>query len=469
MDLFFKVNKVLNGYIWGLPMIILLVGCGLYLAIRTRFIAFRKFPFIVKETIGRVISKNQHTGHVGEVSSFQALSTALAATVGTGNIVGVSGAILLGGPGAIFWMWIAALMGMTTKMAETTLAVAFRDVKEDGSIQGGPMYYISKGLGLNGLAKFFAFFAMIATLGTGNTVQSNAISETLYASFQVPKLASAIVITLITSIVIIGGIKRIGAFTEKLVPFMSVLYVVGALLIIFSRITHVPAAFGLIFRGAFQTKAAAGGIGGYTLVLAMRNGVARGVFTNEAGLGSSPIAHAAASTDHPARQGLWGVFEVFVDTIVVCTITSLVILTTGVWTGHGDASSLVAFSFEEGFPGGKYVVTFGLVLFALSTILGWEYYGETCCRYLFGDKVGNYYKFIFVPLVFVGALIRLDAVWAISDNLNGLMAIPNLIGLIGLAGVFVRLQKQFFSDHPSEPYQVEDWMSILDSPKKAED
>lgn len=461
MELFFKVNKILDGYIWGLPMIFLLIGCGLYLTIRTNFVAFRRFPFIIKETIGRVISRNQHEGHIGEVSSFQALSTALAATVGTGNIVGVAGAILLGGPGAIFWMWIAALVGMTTKMAESTLAIAYRDVSKEGEVRGGPMYYISKGLGFKTLAKFFAFFGMIATLSTGNTVQSNAISSTLYAAFHIPKLASAIVITLITFIVIIGGIKRIGAFTEKLVPFMSSLYIIGALFIIATRLHQVPEAFSLIFTGAFQTKAAAGGIGGYTIGLAMRSGIARGVFTNEAGLGSSPIAHAAASTDHPARQGLWGVFEVFVDTIIVCTMTSLVILTTGIWTGHGDASSLVAFSFEQGFPGGKYIVTFGLTLFAMSTILGWEYYGETCCRYLLGDKIGRYYKFIFVPLVFVGSLVRLEAVWALSNNLNGLMAIPNLIGLIGLSTVFVKLQKQFFNDHPTELYHPDEWHPLV--------
>ena len=466
MDLFYQVNKSLDSIIWGPPMIILLIGCGLYLTIRTNFVVFRKFPFILKETVGRVLARNQHTGHVGELSSFQALSTALAATVGTGNIVGVSGAILLGGQGAIFWMWIAALVGMTTKMAESTLAVAYRDVSDQGVVRGGPMYYISKGLGLKTLAKFFAFFGMIATLSTGNTVQSNAISSTLYAAFQVPKLASALVVTLVTFIVIIGGIKRIGAFAEKLVPFMSGLYILGALFIICTRLHQVPEAFGLIFKGAFQAKAAAGGLGGYTVALAMRSGIARGVFTNEAGLGSSPIAHAAASTDHPARQGLWGVFEVFVDTLVVCTMTSLVILTTGIWTGHGDASSLVAFSFEQGFPGGKYVVTFGLTLFAMSTILGWEYYGETCCRYFLGDKIGRYYKFIFVPMVFLGGLIRLDAVWAVANNLNGLMAIPNLIGLLGLSTVFVRLQKQFFNDHPSDVYHPDEWRPLVPEKSK---
>ena len=459
MDLFYQVNQTINNIIWGVPMLVLLVGCGLYLTIRTRFLAFRKFPFILKQTAGSIFSKGENKGE-GEVTSFQALSTALAATVGTGNIVGVAGAIILGGPGAVFWMWLAATFGMTTKMAEATLAVAYRDYN-NGNVRGGPMYYISRGLQLPWLGKIFAFFGMLACLGIGNTVQSNAITNILNANFHIPKLPTAIVITVITFIVIIGGIKRIGAFTEKLVPLMAGLYILGALVIIISRASYVPAAFGMIFKGAFSTTAAAGGIGGYTLRMAMQNGVARGVFTNEAGLGSSPIAHAAATTDHPARQGLWGVFEVFIDTICICTMTALVILTTGVWEGHGDASSLVAFSFEEGFTGGKYIVTIGLVLFALSTILGWEYYGESCARFLLGDRVGNAYKFFFVPIVLVGGLIPLDAVWAVADNLNGLMAIPNLIGLIGLSSIFIRLQRNYFTHNPEHHFEKEDWMPLL--------
>ncbi|MDO5737860.1 MAG: sodium:alanine symporter family protein [Eubacteriales bacterium] len=445
--------------VWGMPVLVLLVGCGIYLTVKTRFIAFRKFPFIVKNTLFKIFEKEHHGE--GNLSPFQALATALAATVGTGNIVGVSGAILLGGPGAVFWMWVAALFGMSTKMAEATLAVAYRDVDSDGRVAGGPMFYISKGLNWRWLGKTFAFLGTFATLGIGNTVQANAISETLYLTFRIPKLASGIVVAVIVFAVIIGGIKRIGSFAEKLVPFMSVFYILGGIIVLILHRENLGVAFASIFKEAFNIRSAGGGVAGYTMLVAMRNGVARGVFTNEAGLGSSPIAHAAATSDHPSRQGMWGVFEVFMDTIVVCTITALVILSTGLWEQHENAASLVAYCFSEGFAGGRYLVSIGLALFALTTILGWAYYGESCCRYFFGQKSGIIYKLIFVPLIVVGAVIKLDLIWLIADSLNGLMAIPNLIGLFGLSGVVYRLQKDFYADPLRIRKDNAEWEQVL--------
>ncbi|MDO5733820.1 MAG: sodium:alanine symporter family protein [Eubacteriales bacterium] len=459
MDVLTKMVTFVYDMVWGMPMLVLLIGCGIFLTIRTRAVAFRRFPFIIKNTLFKVFDRETHGE--GTLSPFQALSTALAATVGTGNIVGVSGAIILGGPGAIFWMWIAALFGMTTKMAEATLAIAYRDIDEEGRVSGGPMYYISKGLNWRWLGKVFAFFGTFATFGIGNTVQSNAISNTLYESFQIPKIVSGLVVAVIAFAVIIGGIKRIGAFTEKLVPVMSLFYIIGGIIVIIIHRQHLGSAFASIFREAFNLRSASGGVAGYTMMLAMRNGIARGVFTNEAGLGSSPIAHAAASCDHPMRQGMWGVFEVFVDTIVVCTITALVILSTGVWQNHENAASLVAFSFQEGFAAGRYIVSIGLALFALSTILGWAYYGESCARFLFGPKIGKYYRYVFIPLIVVGAVTKLDFVWLIADSLNGLMAIPNLIGLIALSGVIVKLQKDFYSDPLRIRKNPEEWQDLL--------
>ncbi|MDO5713338.1 MAG: sodium:alanine symporter family protein [Tissierellia bacterium] len=465
METFTSINEKIYGIVWGVPMLILLVGCGIYLTIQTRGVAFRRFGFILKNTVLRIFDKPD-TSNEGTVSPFEALSTALAATVGTGNIVGVSGAILLGGPGAIFWMWVAALLGMTTKMCEATLAVAYREVDENGEVSGGPMYYISKGLGLPTLGKIFAFFGTFATLGIGNTVQSNSIASTLQDNFGINKWITGFVVAAIAFIVIIGGIKRIGSFTSKMVPLMAAFYIFGALIVLFMHRANLGTAILSIFKGAFSSKAASGGIAGYTIMMALRNGVARGVFTNEAGLGSSPIAHAAAVTDHPARQGLWGVFEVFLDTIVVATITALVILSTGIWHEHDNAASLVAYSFQEGFEAGRYIVTFGLVLFALSTILGWEYYGETCAKYLLGPTFGKMYRFAFIPLIVVGAVADLNAIWLIADNLNGLMAIPNLIGLIGLSGVVIKLTRDFFDD-PERIRENEEWRSMAPVKEKS--
>lgn len=439
-----KILKATDSFLWGPPLLILLVGTGLYLTIRSGGMQFRRFGYIFKNTFGAMFSKDSIGD--GDVTPFQALSTALAATVGTGNIVGVAVAIVTGGPGAIFWMWIAALVGMITKFSEVTLSIAYRIKKPDGSYAGGPMYYIDRGLKKPWLAKLFALFAGIATFGIGNSVQSNAISGNLTENFGLNPVIVGIILAILTAVVIVGGIKSIAKVTEKLVPLMALLYIIGAIVVLIVHRAQVPASIASIFTEAFNFKSAAGGAVGFGIMTTIRAGVSRGVFTNEAGLGSSPIAHASASTDHPVRQGMWGVSEVFIDTIVICTMTALVILSSGIQETGADASVLVAKAFSTGFPFGKYVVTFGLVLFAFSTILGWEFYGETSMRYLLGDKVSIPFRIVYIIFVFVGATINLEMVWSIANILNALMAIPNLIGVIGLSGVVFALAKDFFKD-----------------------
>ena len=438
-----SINSFVNNIVWGPPILILIVGSGLFLSIMTKFFSITKLGYILKNTFLKMFSKEQ-LGE-GEVTAFQAVATALAATVGTGNIAGVATAIASGGPGAVFWMWLAAVFGMTTKFAEVVLAVNFREKTEDGRFVGGPMYYIKNGLGWGWLAAIFAIFGALASFGIGNMTQSNSVALAVEGSFKVPPLATGIVLAIITGLVIVGGIKRIGAFTEKLVPFMAAIYIIGGLVIIFSNISAVPAAFATIFTSAFTPKAAVGGFIGSTVAQAIRFGVARGVFTNEAGLGSAPIAHAAATTDHPVRQGLWGVFEVFVDTLVICTITALAIITTGAWESGQSGAVLTTLAFDTAIPGGGYIVTIGLILFAYSTILGWEYYGERCIEYLIGTKPIFAYRIIWVVFVVIGAIGGLDFIWSLADTLNGLMAIPNLIGVLFLSGTVFKLTKEFFA------------------------
>ena len=441
---FADVLGKIDAFLWGVPLMVLLVGAGIILSVRTGFVQARHFGYILKNTMGKMFEK--HDLEEGAITPFQALSTALAATVGTGNIVGVSVAILGGGPGAVFWMWVAAFFGMCTKFSEVNLSVAYRIKTPDG-IQGGPMYYLDRGLKKPWLGKCFAFLAGVACFGIGCSVQSNAIAGTLKSSFNVPPMITAVVITIAASVVIIGGIQSISKVTEKLVPFMAAFYIVGGLIIIISNASMIPFAIRAIFVGAFNPSAVGGGVIGYTIMLAMRNGVSRGVFTNEAGLGSSPIAHATASTDHPTRQGMWGVTEVFLDTFVVCSITALVIITSGVLDeGITDASALVATAFDMHLAIGRYIVSLGLLLFAFSTILGWEYYGETSARYLLGAGIGKPYKLVYIIMIFVGCVMKLDLAWTVANILNALMAIPNLIGLIGLSGVVVALEKDFFAD-----------------------
>lgn len=444
MKTILEVNSFIGNIVWGWPMLILLLGTGLLLGIKTKFIVLSKFGYVMKSTFLNIFKKGSDGD--GEVTAFQAVSTALAATVGTGNIAGVALAISVGGPGAVFWMWLSALLGMSTKFSEVILSVTYRVKDDKGSFSGGPMYYIERGLGNKTLAKLFALFGALASFGIGNMTQSNSIAQVTNASFGVDSRVVGIVLAVLTGIVILGGIKRIGSVTEKLVPFMALFYIVGALAIIIMNIGQIPNAFGLIFGSAFTGHAAAGGFAGSTLMMAMRNGIARGVFTNEAGLGSAPIAHAAATTDHPVRQGMWGVFEVFMDTIVICTMTALVVLVTGVWNSGLQGAALTSSAFKAGFNGGQYIVTIGLALFAFSTILGWSYYGEKCTQYIFGKEAVKFYRIVYIPLVFVGSVGGLQAIWSISDTLNGLMAIPNLVGLVLLSKVVITMVQDFFKD-----------------------
>jgi len=443
MDRLMSINETINGIVWGPPILFLIVGTGIYLSLNTKFFSVAKLGYILKNTFLKMFSKEQHGE--GEVTAFQAVATALAATVGTGNIAGVATAIALGGPGSVFWLWLAAIFGMTTKYAEVVLAIRYREKTADGRFVGGPMYYIANGLKMKWLAYIFALFGALASFGIGNMVQSNSVAASLQATFDINPWVTGIVLAAITAMVIVGGIKRIGAFTEKLVPFMAAIYILGGIFIIIANAAHIPEAFRLIFSNAFTGHAAVGGFAGATLMQTIRYGVARGVFTNEAGLGSAPIAHAAATTDHPVRQGLWGVFEVFVDTIVICSITALSIMVSSLWDSGLTGAELTTAAFNEGIAGvGGYIVAIGIVLFAYSTIIGWEYYGERCAEYLLGPKVILPYRIIWIPMVFVGAIGGLETLWALADTLNGLMAIPNLIGVLLLSPVVFKLTKEFF-------------------------
>ncbi len=350
---------------------------------------------------------------------------------------------------------------MTTKFSEVILSITYRVKNNDGSFSGGPMYYIARGLGHNWLAKLFALFGGLASFGIGNMTQSNSISQALEATFHISPIVTGLILAAIISVVILGGIKRIGLVAEKLVPFMAVFYVAVSLLILILNYSKIPNAFGLIFSSAFTGQVATGGFAGSTLMMAMRNGVARGVFSNEAGLGSAPIAHAAATTDHPVRQGMWGVFEVFMDTIVICTMTALVVLGSGAWNSGIQGAALTTTAFESGIKGGQYLVSVGLTLFAFTTILGWSYYGEKCTQYLLGDKFVLPYKFIYIPLVFVGSIGGLQSVWAISDTLNGLMAIPNLIGVFFLSSVVIIMVKDFMKNPDKIRESDNEYLDIL--------
>jgi len=444
MDRLMELNGIVNSFVWGPPMLILLVGTGIYLSLRTNFMSLGKLGYILRNTLLKIFKKEQKGE--GEVTAFQAVATALAATVGTGNVAGVATAIAVGGPGAVFWMWFSAVMGMTTKFGEVVLSINYREKTPDGRFVGGPMYYIEKGLKMKWLALVFAGFGALAAFGIGNMVQSNSVAAALNVSFGVPHIASGIIIAVVSAVVILGGLKRIAQVTELLVPFMAAFYIIGGLAIIIMNISHIGEAFSLIFGSAFTGSAAVGGFAGSTVQLAMTKGVARGVFSNEAGLGSAPIAHAAATTDHPVRQGLWGVFEVFMDTIVICTITALSIMLTGVWNSGETGAALTTLAFNKSLPGiGGYIVSIGVLLFAYSTILGWEYYGERCAEFLFGPKAIMPYRVLWIPFIVIGSIGGLNMLWDLADTLNGLMAIPNLIGLLFLSPVIIKLTKEFFS------------------------
>ncbi len=448
MDFLMQLNSTVNGFVWGPPMLVLLVGTGVYLTFRTNFFSILKLGYVLKNTLFKIFAKGQ--AGEGEITPFQAVATALAATVGTGNIAGVATAIALGGPGAVFWMWLSAIFGMTTKFGEVVLSIKYREKTPDGRFVGGPMYYIQNGTGQKWLAKIFAVFGALAAFGIGNMVQSNSVAASLQESFSVPPLVTGLVLAALTALVILGGIKRIGAVTEKLVPFMASIYILGALFIIIMNASHIPEAFGLIFSNAFTPTAATGGFAGATLAMGIRFGIARGVFSNEAGLGSAPIAHAAATTDHPVRQGLWGVFEVFMDTIVICSLTALAILVSGLWDSGVTGAALTTQAFDEAIIGGGYIVSVGIMLFAFSTILGWSYYGERCAEYLFGPKAIVPYRVVWIPFVIIGSIGGLTFIWDLADTLNGLMAIPNLIGVVLLSGTVISLTKEFFAKEKME-------------------
>jgi len=455
-DTVVSLNDTVNGLVWGPPMLFLVVGTGIFLTIMVKFFQVSKIKLWWRGTFGQLFKKRGEEDK-NNITPFQAVTTALASTVGTGNIVGVATAIVRGGPGAIFWMWVSAFFGMVTKYAEVVLAVKYREVDANGVNHGGPMYYIEKGLKMKWLAVVFAILATLATFGIGNMTQANAIAGSMETTFAIPKLVTGCVIAILAGLVIIGGIKRIAQVTEKLVPFMAVFYIIGALIIIFSNITKIPGVFGMIFSGAFDTKALEGGLMGYIIMKAMRFGVARGVFSNEAGMGSAPIAHAASNEKDPVKQGLWGIFEVFVDTIIICSLTGLVILASGVsnfeagvgakdFVGGlftGSDLTLAAFSVHFGQAGGIFV-TIGILLFALSTILGWSYYGEQSIRYFSkNSSIIDGYKVIFIVFAIIGAMGGLALIWDIADTLNGLMAIPNLIAVLLLCKVVLDLTKEY--------------------------
>lgn len=439
------ISDRLHNFVGGPVMIAAIISTGIYLSTRGSFLQVRCFGFVLRETLFGIFRSEKGTR--GDISPFQALTTALAATIGTGNIAGVATAISLGGPGAVFWMWVSAFFGMMTKYAEVVLAVHFRRAKKGGAVVGGPMYYLEDGLNLKVLAVLFALFGALAAFGIGNMVQANSVADAVNQAFGIPPLATGFFLAVATALVILGGIRRIAAITDKLVPVMAVFYMVGALLVVLGAAKEIPAAFAAIVGNAFTGRAATGGFAGAAVSQAVRFGVARGIFTNEAGLGSASIAHAAARTDHPARQGLWGIFEVFFDTHFVCTLTALAIMVTGVWTEGLDGAALTTAAFNRGLPGpGGIIVAVGLVFFAFSTLVAWSFYGEKCCEYLAGSRSVTLYRLVWIPLIPLGAVGGLRAVWALADTLNGLMAVPNLVGLWGLSGVVLRLTRDFFQN-----------------------
>ena len=452
------VNNVVNNFIWGVPAMICIIGVGLYLSIRTRFLQIRKFPYSMKVTLGRMMKKKEASD--GALTPFQAVCTALAATVGTGNVAGVAGAIAIGGPGAVFWMWISALLGMCTKFAEVTLAVHFRETNAQGDLVGGPMYYIKNGLDKKWhfLAYLFAAFGVLAVFGTGNATQVNTITtaiDSALSSFNVlpadaVKLVNLIIgvaLAIIIALILIGGIKRIGNVTSKLVPFMAIMYIVLALGVIFFHIKSVPAVFASIIEGAFHPASVTGGVVG-SFFMSMKKGVSRGIFSNEAGLGTGSIAHACADTKKPVKQGFFGIFEVFVDTIIICTMTALVILCSGVPVNYGEAAGaeLTISGFTAVY--GSWVSIFTAVAmccFAFSTIIGWGLYGTRCIEFLFGSRSNKPFMVLYSLTAIVGATMNLGLMWSIAETFNGLMVIPNLIAVFLLSGVVVKMTKEYFA------------------------
>lgn len=452
------VNNVVNNFIWGVPAMICIIGVGLYLSIRTRFLQIRKFPYSMKVTLGRMMKKKEASD--GALTPFQAVCTALAATVGTGNVAGVAGAIAIGGPGAVFWMWVSALLGMCTKFAEVTLAVHFRETNAQGDLVGGPMYYIKNGLDKKWhfLAYLFAAFGVLAVFGTGNATQVNTITtaiDSALSSFnalpadavKLVNLIIGVALAIIIALILIGGIKRIGNVTSKLVPFMAIMYIVLALGVIIFHIKSVPAVFASIIEGAFHPASVTGGVVG-SFFMSMKKGVSRGIFSNEAGLGTGSIAHACADTKKPVKQGFFGIFEVFVDTIIICTMTALVILCSGVPVNYGEAAGaeLTIGGFTAVY--GNWVSIFTAVAmccFAFSTIIGWGLYGTRCIEFLLGSRSNMPFMVLYSLTAIVGATMNLGLMWSIAETFNGLMVIPNLIAVFLLSGVVVKMTKEYFA------------------------
>lgn len=444
MDLLELFNAI-DSFVWGPPLLALLVGTGLFLTIRLGLLQVVRLPLALRYVFG----KDSEAKEAGDVSSFAALCTALAATIGTGNIVGVATAVAAGGPGALFWMWFAAFFGMATKYAEGLLAVKYRKVDENGQMSGGPMYYLEYGLGSKLLARIFALMGiLVAFFGIGTFAQVNAIKDAASLTFNMPVMGTAIILTILVAAVTLGGIRSIARVAERIVPFMAVVYLIAAFVVLIMNYDKIIPAINLIVYSAFNPQAALGGAAGMTMIVAMRSGIARGVFSNESGLGSAPIAAAAAKTKSCVRQGLITMTGTFFDTIIICTMTGLVLVITGVWNDPnvaGAAMTNAAFAIGMESNIGQYAATVGLILFAFTTILGWNYYGERCTEYLFGVKGIMPYRLIFICLVAVGAFLELELIWVLADIVNGLMAIPNLIGLLGLSGVIVSETKDYFA------------------------
>ncbi len=458
-----NVNNAINGFVWGMPMLVLLIGTGILMTILTKVFQITHFGYWIKETLGSIFTDKHVTKHTGKndkaISQFQSLCTACAATIGTGNIVGVATALISGGPGAIFWMWIVAFFGMMTNFSENVLGIYYRTKNENGEWHGGAMYYLRDGLGSKPhckeigaiLATLFACFAVLASFGIGNMSQINSIAGNMESAFRIPPMVTGIVLMIIAGVVIIGGLKRIASVTEKMVPFMAVFYIIGAIIICCVNITNIPAAFVSIFKGAFGLRAIGGGIVGSGVSLAITWGMKRGVFSNEAGLGSSVMVHSSSNVKEPVRQGMWGIFEVFADTIIICTLTALVVLTsgfvdldTGTVLSSEVGSALVGQAFSTVFgTAGAMFIAVAILLFAYSTVLGWSHYGTIAFEYLFGTKATIIYRVIFVIFIFFGATMSLDLAWDLSDTFNGLMAIPNLIGVLVLSPMVMKITQNY--------------------------
>lgn len=438
------ILEKINGLVWGPPLLFLLVGTGIYFTVSLGLLQVTKLPLAF-----RLMFSKDEDNEEGDISSFAALCTALSATIGTGNIVGVATAIGTGGPGAIFWMWIAAFFGMATKYAEGVLAIKYRQVDENGEMAGGPMYYLEKGTGSKVLAKFFAVFGVaVALLGIGTFGQVKSIAQAATISFNIPLWIVAVVVAVLVAAVTLGGIKRISNVAEKIVPAMAGLYIIGAVLVLIFNIRDIPAAVMLIVKGAFNPKAVLGGAAGITIKMAIQRGIGRGVFSNEAGLGSAPIAAAAAKTKSPVKQGLISMTGTFIDTIIICTMTGLAIVLTGAYNSGLEGAAMTTEAFKSGLPIGNigtYIVNIGLIFFAFTTIIGWNYYGEKCLQYLSGIKYIKAYKVFFILFVAVGPFLPLEMVFIIADIANGLMALPNLIGLISLRSEIISETKEYFS------------------------